>query len=95
MVDRHRKDSEAMSRQVAILSGGDWYDASVEHLTIPDDMDLKDQKAAYDQWYRNEYCPSGTPGGPHALQLQYLTFVDWLRRSGATDGTVEEFSDMI
>ena len=41
-------------RLVAIMGGGDWYDASVEHLEIPDDMNLDEMKAARDKWYKNE-----------------------------------------
>lgn len=44
-----------MSRLVAILSGGDWTDAGVYHLRIPDSMDLKEEKQQYDHWYQTVY----------------------------------------
>ena len=70
-----------MGRIVAILGGGDWVDASVEHLVIPDGMDLEKEKAAYDKWYRDEYYPG---------KSEYVNFAGWLRQRGARDTTKDE-----
>jgi len=66
-------------KQVAILGGGDWDDASVEHLSVPDDLDLKTAKREHEEWKKAN---------------GYTGFVDWLRKfKGAADSTIEEFYD--
>lgn len=61
-------------RLAAILGGGDWADASVDHVKLKQDINLDDIKKEYGAWYRNEYCSYlGTTPRP-----EYYTFVEWL-----------------
>ena len=39
----------------AIMSGGDWSDASVKHVVLPEGILLSEAKKEYDLWYRNEF----------------------------------------
>jgi len=75
---------------VAILSGGDWYDASVTHLVMPEKVDLNEAKKAWDKWYRQIYCKS-------KQSADYFCFSTWLIKNyGARDATekdVEIFED--
>jgi len=76
-----------MSRIIAILGGGDWYDASVEHVEIPDNMDLEKERTAYQEWHRNVY-------NLHRKPNNYQTFVEFLKSQGAFDSDkVEIFSE--
>ncbi len=66
------------TRIVAILAGGDWYDASVEHLAVPTTVSLDEARAEYDRWYREEYITR--------KDRQYRSFAQWLvERCGARD----------
>ena len=69
-------------RLVALL-GGDWYDASVDHLLIPDGMDLKKEMEAWKEWVQKVY---GQPGS----DVPYIFFPDWLVQHGAQKATSEE-----
>lgn len=74
------------------MSGGDWNDASVDHLAVPDDMDLAGMKALYDVWYRDEFAPAQKAGTP----IDFVTFPQYLQQQGArptTDTEIEEFWD--
>lgn len=42
---------------IAILSGSDWYDASVNHIKVPENLDLKEAKKKHDEWYKTIYTP--------------------------------------
>jgi len=70
-------------RRVAIYGGGDWSDASVEHLEVPQDLDLDQARKARAEWYRG-YVPGKT---------RYLSFSDFLvERCGARPATdIEEY----
>lgn len=73
-------------RIVAIMGGGDWYDASVEHLVLPSDIDLNAEYQAYEEWYHQQYflareTGEGTP---------FLTFSAWLIQQGARRTTDDE-----
>lgn len=66
----------------AFFGGGDWYDASVDHLVLPDGLDLNAERQRYKTWYDDEYCK---------IDSQYLSFVGWLEsRCGARRPTDEE-----
>jgi len=74
---------------VAIRSGGDWADASVHHLVVPDEMDLSNEKSAYDKWYTEVFCADRP-------LVNYMNFWEWLVSRGArltTDSEVLEFWD--
>jgi len=72
-----------MSRLVAILGGGDWADALIYHLVIPDDMDLDEQKAAHGKWYHEEFVPKlGT-----LERSPFINLREWLIIHGAREAT--------
>lgn len=77
-------------RIVAIMGGGDWYDASVEHLIVPAEVNLQTEKDAYDKWYRDVYSGARNRGE----EVLYITFAQWLKELGSRDTIeteVEEF----
>ena len=77
-----------MTRIVAIIGGGDWIDdASVEHLVVPDDMDLKEQRLLHYKWYREVYRLSADTGRG---KVKYMTFTQWLVKAGARPTTDKE-----
>lgn len=77
------------TKLVAILGGGDWNDASVDHLVLPAQADLHDAKRAYNTWYRNVYCPAVQRRRLDSPpDVTYMSFVDFLRVNyGATIAT--------
>ena len=75
-----------MTKITAILGGCDWYDASVHHLVIPDDMNLDQQKADLKKWYKEVYYPSFH----QEKREKYYTFVEWLIKNGARYTTEDE-----
>ena len=46
-----------MKRLVAVESGGDWADASVIYLAVPNTVDLDKAKLAWRVWYNQHYVP--------------------------------------
>lgn len=69
-----------MTKIVAILGGGDWADASVEHIEVPNGMDLEVERNTYREWLRN------TTSGA------CFSFAGFLKTRGATDtDKVEEY----
>jgi hypothetical protein len=78
------------TKLVAILSGGDWTDASVDHINIPSDCDLNKSLVEYNKWYRNIYVEIGG--------IEYLTFTDWLVKNKnakyATSNEIETFEEI-
>ena len=79
-----------MSKIVAIMGGGDWADASVDHIVVPSDMDMDTEHRAYREWYRQKYCSALRTGN----KIPYLSFPEWLIKRGArqtTDNEVIEF----
>jgi hypothetical protein len=72
-------------RIVAMMSGGDWEDASVEHIVISPEINLDRAKEEYDDWMRRTSC------SPH---YDYVSFIDWLKlKHGARDTTPEEVEE--
>ena len=82
-------DGERM-KLIAIQSGGDWTDASVDHLLIPSDLNLSEAKKQYRAWYQDVYVPNIAAGG-------FLTFAEYLKQHcGAHDpdtGDIEIFDE--
>lgn len=66
---------------IAICSGGDWADASVEHLILPKGVSLDEEYADYQDWYQNEFMVRRCNGE----NVEYMSLVDWLRKHGATE----------
>lgn len=88
----------------AILSGGDWADASVEHLLIPDGTNLDQERANREVWYQEEYLPKlrdwhskhqeRNPDDSYVNPPpNYFTFSDWLLKRGAKIADVDEFHE--
>lgn len=73
-------------KTVALLSGGDWADASVDLLDIPDDMDVESVKEEWREWYNTMYRPSIRTG-----RIKFKTVVDLLLEKGATRSDIEEY----
>lgn len=76
-----------MKKIWAICSGGDWADAGVEHVVLPDGMDLvheqKERGQAMSAYWKNRE-ENKFPG----------TFVEWLVSRGATipsEDALEEY----
>jgi hypothetical protein len=65
-----------MGKLVALISGGDWADASVQHLVLPDGMDLEVEKV--------EYLKTG------GYRKSGKFFDDWLISRGATAPSEEQ-----
>ena len=77
---------EFKMRVVAMCSGGDWCDASVEHIQVPHDMNLDEMKTEYLKKYG--YLARQESG------IQHISFTVWLMHHGCkVDDTVEEFFD--
>ena len=76
-------------RIVALMGGGDWYDASVDLVVVLADVSLPAEKEQYERWLRDEY----TPALHRKENPLYMDFGEWLRaRCGARDAhEVEEF----
>ncbi len=73
-------------RTVAILGGGDWYDASVDHIQVPNDMNMNKMNQEYTKKYG--YLARQESG------IEYMSFIDWLLERGCKiDDSVEEFYD--
>ena len=62
-----------MSKLVAILGGGDWADASVDFLMLPDDINLEDAKRAWREWYKTY--------DPYAKSCIYISFVEFVKKN--------------
>ena len=71
---------------VAVLGGGDWCDASVNHILIPEDMNLEKEKQDREIWYEYTYRFERE----HGKNPEYISFVDWLKQHGAMDATENE-----
>ena len=71
-------------RLIAILSGGDWTfaDVDVEHVKVPDDLDLQKARRLYDKWQKTK---------PVDEDWDYCLFVPWLVKTyGAIEATDED-----
>jgi len=77
---------ESSGRLCAVLSGGDWADAGVDHLVIPHDVNFFTARRKWQLWYHLEYVPaiSDYTRGARRTRPEYLSFTDWLiERCGA------------
>ena len=73
------------------MGGGDWADASVEHIEIDDNISLDKCKEDWRVWYNNEYLPEYRAD----KKPKFYTFVDFLKEHhGAINSTIiEEYWD--
>lgn len=74
----------------AILGGGDWYDASVKHLILPEGMDLKTEQKLYEQWYREVYAMDVRSNPSTTAGVKYMDFEEFLISKGAREPTNDE-----
>lgn len=76
-------------RHVAIYSGGDWNDASVCHVQVPEGVDLDAAKKAWRVWYETHYLPEYRA----SKKPKFIDFPMWLKQFyGATDDDmIEEY----
>lgn len=90
-----------MTQRIAILSGMDWADAQVEHVNLPDNVNIKDLEKEYKaykeehsklarSWY--ERYPNWRRNRPDELYPTLLHFKEWLIKSGnAEESDVIEY----
>jgi len=69
------------TRIVAILGGGDWYDASVDHLVVPAGLDIEAEHKKYNAWYREFRAGKFS---------KYINFTKWLEMHAGARPTTEE-----
>lgn len=73
-----------MRKQVALMGGGDWADASVCHVEVPVDLDMDNAYREFESWRtadRDRWIASG-----------YMWFPEWLKKNkDGTESSVEEF----
>lgn len=72
------------SKLIAVLGGGDWTDASVEHLVLPHSMEVERAVVDYKAWNLRRPL-DGVP---------YLSFAEWLLASGAREATEYEIEQV-
>lgn len=79
-------------RRVALRRGGDWADASVDLLDVPDGVDLNAECVAWNRWYEQEYLDQSTDEQGQNT-VPYIDFICWLKtRCGVVDNRdVEDF----
>ena len=81
--ERTEDEERAERRDVLILGGGDWADASAELLNVPANLDLDLAHKEYRQWYST-----------YKVGDKYFNFTEWLRENkNATDSSVESYYD--
>ena len=77
---------------VAVLSGGDWADASVEHIVLPEGITMEEVHAQYRAWYVGTYVPACKRG--QQLGLIYMTLPAFaVERCGARYATKDELEE--
>jgi len=56
----------------AICSGGDWYDASVDHVIVPEGINIEDESKKCEWYYYNVYCKK------EVGKRKYYNLTSWL-----------------
>ena len=75
------EDAKENDRVVAVCGGGDWVDASVDHVALPPDADLDALYKAYREWLK--------------ATKRHLRFPDWLvEHGGAEEAQVETYYEL-
>ena len=79
--------SEAAPKIHALKSGGDWNDASMAHVVLPEGVDIDEAHAEWRAWYATEYLPVRVDSPV------YMDFGEFLhKRKGARWPTKEELT---
>lgn len=80
-----------MSKKIwAICSGSSWYDANVEYLILPDEMDLRQERIEQERALRKHHLDRRQGKKSKCPE----TLFEWLINKGAvvpTDNVLEEF----
>ncbi len=76
------------SKITAILSGGDWNDAGVDHVELPANCDVSAAHTDYKRWYKEVYHDISN-------NVEHQTFIEWLKNyhsaKDPAEGDVEMF----
>lgn len=73
-------------KRIILMSGGDWHDASFDCLIIHEKVDLKKEKAKWQEWYDNKYFPK--------MKIKYLSFSEWLiKKKIAKEDSIERIHE--
>lgn len=83
----HINSKGVKMKTVVLLGGGDWTDASVDLLDIPEDMDVEVIKNEWRTWYNVEYLPKFRSGNA----IQYKSIIDFLLEKGAKRSDIERY----
>ena len=75
-----------MAKITAIHGGGDWNDASVNYLILPDGMEFEEELKLWEDWYTKEYCAALRAGE----RPTYTYIVDWLKNKGAIEPSEDQ-----
>ena len=76
-------------RDIAICGGGDWFDASVDMIRLPEHVDIEQANKEYRKWLKEVYWPRGNQ------KIKFVTFVQWLRDEyDAEDSDIEEYFEI-
>ena len=85
-----------MTRIAAILGGGDWTDASVDHLVLPEGMDVDTEREQWRTWVHDVHSMQIHDGRKPEYIVKYIGLCEWLISHGAreaSDTEVEVHSD--
>ena len=69
-----------MSKIWAICGGGDWFDASINHVILPDGMSMQKVHEEYKDWL-DEYRDCRNCGKP----IEYMTFTEYVLSIGGRE----------
>jgi len=70
-----------MAKITAIYSGGDWCDAAVNFLILPEGVDGEEEKRKYDK-YALDVISRRRAGD---MKITYIGFIKWLMNLGAVE----------
>lgn len=76
-------------RLVAVHGAGDWTDAYVDFLVLPEWMDIESEAAAHADWYRNTYCQALRTGG---VKTPAMDLAAWCISRGARKAREDEIA---
>ena len=86
--------TDAKMRVICITSGGDWADASVDHVKVPADCNLNTAYDGYRKWLEDVYWPQCHD---RPRKIKSLTFPEWLMQergaTGITSADMEYFHE--
>jgi hypothetical protein len=75
-----------MKKIIAIESGGDWTDASCEHIVLLKEVNLDKEKRKHEIWYEKIYLPALK----RDANPKYFSFTEWLIEGGLARKTEDD-----